>query len=99
MKNLNYYPLRDKIQSAKAVLPLPELLKRLGYGDRAKRQALCPFHADQRPSFSVFRGHCGWRWNCFAGCGHGDEIDFLEALKGLTPSEAIRLFLEMAGVR
>lgn len=37
-------------------------------------RGLCPFHDDQRVSFSVRRD--GNYWHCFAGCGGGSVIDF-----------------------
>jgi hypothetical protein len=75
------------------------LLSRLGLGEHAKKEAHCPFHhPDKHKSFSVFQGNDGWwHYKCFAGCGEGDEIKFLSKLKGLSPTEAISLYLEMAG--
>src|SRR4030095_7821103 len=90
--------LRGKIDEAKRRLPLPELMAREGLGDRAKKTAHCPFHDDQHKSFSVFQGKDGWwHYKCFAGCGDGDEIMFLRKLKGLPLTEAMSLYLEMAG--
>ena len=91
---------RDSIIEAKRRLPLPGLLYSLGLGDHAKKKALCPFHDDGRDSFSIWQKENGdWRFNCFAGCGHGDEINFLELHKGISRRDATKLFLEMAGVR
>ena len=90
--------LREKIDEAKRLLPLPELMAREGLGDRAKKSAHCSFHDDEHKSFSVFQGKDGlWHYNCFAGCGDGDEIMFLSKLKALSLTEAISLYLEMAG--
>ena len=91
--------LRDKIDRAKRDrLPLPTLMSRLGLAKHAKKSARCPFHADEHPSFSVFQGADGfWRWKCFTGCGEGDEIMFLRSLKGLSLTEAMNLYLGMAG--
>jgi hypothetical protein len=45
----------------------------------------------------VFQGEDGfWHWNCFAGCGDGDEIMFLSKLKGVSLSKAMNLYLSMA---
>lgn len=58
------------LEQAKHVLPLPDLMARLGLGEHAKKSARCPFHDDQNSSFSIFQGEGGeWVWNCFAGCG------------------------------
>jgi hypothetical protein len=85
------------IQQAKLRLPLPLLMQQLGLGEHAKKNARCPFHDDKTPSFSVFQTDHGWFWKCFAGCGQGDEITFLEKHKGFSAGEATKLFLEMAG--
>ena len=50
-----------------------------------KGKALCPFHDDRDPSFSVKgnRGHC-------FGCGwRGDVVDFVVALKGFSFKEGL----------
>src|SRR5262249_23345093 len=39
-----------------------------------------------------------FRFKCFAGCGEGDEITFLEKCYGISNKEATKLFLEMARV-
>ena len=90
--------LREKIDEAKLRLPLPELMRQLGLGEHAKKSAHCPFHNDQRKSFSVFQDwDNSWYWKCHAGCGDGDEIDFVVKYKEISRREAIRLYLEMAG--
>ncbi len=85
------------VKELKVRLPLPALMQRLGDGDYAKRKARCPFHEDQRPSFSVFQGRGGtWRWHCFAGCGGGDAVDYLKLKFGLRTGDAIRKYAELA---
>jgi hypothetical protein len=74
-------------------------MKRLGLAAHAKKSANCPFlgHKDEHPSFSVFQGKGGfWFWKCHAGCGDGDEIMFLRKVKGLSLTEAMNLYLNMA---
>jgi AAA domain/CHC2 zinc finger len=88
------------VDKAKKVLPLPALLHCEGLGDHAKKSAPCPFHDDDRNSFSVYKNGSGvFRWKCFAGCGRGDEIDFLEKRRAISRSDATKLFIEMAGGR
>ena len=70
--------MNRNIASAKQRLPLPTLMDRLDLGKHAKKSAKCPFHDDRHTSFSVFQKDGLWFWKCFASCGHGDEIDFLE---------------------
>jgi len=86
------------IQQAKLRLPLPTLMQKLGLGDHARKSALCPFHEDTHNSFSVWKKNSAWFWKCHSGCGGGDEINFLESHKGISRSDAIKLFLQIASV-
>lgn len=90
--------LQESLREAKLRLPLPELMQRLGLGDRSKASARCPFHEDKNPSFGIFQNEGRWAWKCHAGCGGGDEIDFLAKREGLVLATAIQRFKEMAGV-
>ncbi len=89
--------LRAKIDEAKRRLPLPDLMAKLGLGEHATKTALCPFHDDQHPSFSVFQKNGAWFHRCFVGCSSGDEIAFLVKQFGISRRESIRRYLEMAG--
>jgi hypothetical protein len=96
----DFTDLSEKIAQAKRRLPLPALMARLGLGEHAKKSARCPFpdHPDKRPSFSVFPGNDGFfHYKCFAGCGDGDEIMFIKKLRRVSLSEAMSLYLDMAG--
>lgn len=43
---------------------------------------LCPFHAENTPSFSVYQKNKRWRFKCF-GCGvAGDAFDFVRLIHG-----------------
>src|SRR6266481_1425266 len=84
---------------AKQRLPLPALMHRLGLGEHSKKSARCPFHDDKHNSFSVYKNGSGeFRFKCFAGCGEGDEINFLELHENLSRRDAVKRYLEMAGV-
>ncbi len=79
----------DLLAQAKARLPLPALMAVLGYGEHAKKSARCMFHADSHKSFSAYqRGDGSWAWKCHAGCGGGDEPDFLAKYRGLSNADA-----------
>lgn len=57
--------------------------------------ALCPFHDDKKPSFTIYRGNDGFeRYRCFA-CGAGSEggdvIDFVAAINNVTAIEAVKI--------
>jgi hypothetical protein len=90
--------LRAKIDKAKPLLPLPSLMRRLDYDEKhIGKEALCPFHEDYHPSFSVFQKNGAWFHRCFVGCSSGDEIAFLVKHFGISRREAIKRYLEMAG--
>jgi hypothetical protein len=96
---LLHAPISSLLREAKRRLPLPELMQLLGFGGHVKKSARCPFHDDQRHSFSIFRDQRErWRWKCHAGCGWGDEITFLELHLSIPEAAAIRHYLDMAGV-
>jgi AAA domain/CHC2 zinc finger len=87
------------IEEAKQRLPLPALMHQCGLGKHAKKSARCPFHDDRHNSFSVWKNGSGrWHWKCHAGCGEGDEINFLQLHRGISQDEAMKMFLEMAGI-
>src|SRR5262249_3253029 len=61
--------------------------------------ARCPFHEDTHPSFSIWKNGDGhWTWKCHAGCGAGDEINFLESHEKLSPRDALKRYLELSGI-
>ena len=48
--------------------------------------ACCPFHNEKHPSFKVYEDH----YHCF-GCGeHGDHVDFVQKLYGISNIEAAK---------
>ncbi|MBL9078019.1 MAG: DNA primase [Planctomycetes bacterium] len=58
--------------------------------------ALCPFHAESSPSFTVFRE--SQHFHCF-GCGkHGDVFTWLMERDGLTFREAIEVLADRLGI-
>src|SRR5262245_44674778 len=53
----------------------------------------CPFHDDPNPSCKIYSDH----WHCY-GCGeHGDRVDWLMRVDGLTKAEAIAALQEWTG--
>jgi hypothetical protein len=98
IKSRDNAELRTKIDTAKSRLPLPDLMRRLGYDEKnIGKTALCPFHDDHKPSFSVFQKNGAWFHQCFVGCSSGDEIAFLVKHFNISRREAIKRYLEMAG--
>lgn len=95
----------DSIDKAKRVLPLPELMRRLG--DYAPSEAevsrggfliRSPLREDRNPSFSVYRRDGEWRWSDKGTGERGDAIDYLRHREGREFAEAKARYLEMAGV-
>ena len=85
---------KDSLQTLKEKIDLIDVvasqieLKRAG----AVYKSLCPFHDEKSPSFSIKRGDT--HYHCF-GCGaHGDAIQFLMQLQGLTFREAVEMLAE-----
>lgn len=67
------------------------------YGYRLQRngreyETCCPFHAENTASFTIYAGQDGIeRFHCF-GCGeHGDVLDFVQKVKGVSLPEAVRI--------
>lgn len=75
----------------RAFFPALEL-KRDGSG---REKALCPFHTEDTPSFTVFEDG----WKCF-GCGaHGSNVDLLlKANLASSPLEAAKMIAERFGI-
>jgi DNA primase len=89
---------RQRIETAKELLPLEEMIQQLGDWEGQVEKNLCPFHPDRTPSFSIFASHSGDLWKCHTGCGTGDQINYLQVKFQISRGEAIRTFLEMAGL-
>lgn len=55
-------------------------------------EACCPFHQEDTPSFTIYRGRDGvGRFYCF-GCGkRGDVIDLTAEIKGVSSGQALKI--------
>jgi len=85
---------KESLERLRSRIDLPVLLesyielKRAG----ASFKALCPFHDEKTPSFTVQKGDS--HYHCF-GCGaHGDAIEFLMQKEGLNFTEAVELLAD-----
>lgn len=73
-------------QVIKERVSLRELVKFYGLDVDRGGFACCPFHNERNPSFKVYEDH----YHCF-GCGeHGDHVDFVQKLYGITNIEAAK---------
>jgi len=91
--------MSNNLEYLRQRLPLPGLMAALGLGEHAERLAFCPFHENTKTgAFSVWvDNEDRHRWKCHAGCGGGDEVDFLEKYLGLSKKGAIQRYIELAG--
>lgn len=89
---------QEVVSQCRAALPLPELMRKLGLGDKVKPKALSPFREEKDGSFGVFERDGRWYWKDFAMDESGDEVDFLVLLKGLDKAGALNTYKELAGI-
>jgi hypothetical protein len=59
----------------------------------AKGKILCPFHDDHSPSLHVYDDH----YHCFVCGAHGDAIDWLRQVEGLSYNVAAEMLANWAG--
>lgn len=85
---------RDRLPDPAVFYPLH--VAKLGKPRNGWAQGLCPFHEDRSASFSVHVENPRGGWRCFAGCGSGDMVSFLQKLRGSDFKDAVR---ELVGVR
>jgi hypothetical protein len=90
------YDLKDVLDELKKK-PLVDILKSPPYNVKftTATYAHCPFHEDERPSFSVFGGNGRfWRWKCHSakhtGQNSGTYIDFRALWEKKTPDEVMQ---------
>lgn len=92
--------LKEKLQLAELRLPLPDLARALGLVV-SERPGTCrsPFREERRPSFSWRVAQDGRaRWKDFGTGEGGDCPGFLAKALGLSNREAVKRYLELAGV-
>jgi len=59
----------------------------------AHDKAVCPFHADTRPSLHIYRDG----YKCFVCGAHGDAIDLVQGVKGCSKREAAGIVQRLNG--
>jgi len=83
------------LAEAKARITITNLWQHFGFDGEPRTSTKCPFHEDRSASLSIRAD--GALFNCFAGCGGGDAVDFFRLASGLPHAEACRRFLALAG--
>jgi hypothetical protein len=93
---------RDEIKlRVKATVDLAEFigreieLKKVGDGEW---KALCPFHNEKSPSFTVFFKNGTWGFHCFGCDASGDIFEWIMRRKGLAFPKALTLGANYAGI-
>lgn len=84
------------LEAAKKKLTIPALWELLGLPGSPGRSCRSPFRKDRKPSFSVRDD--GRLFSDFGYPEHkGDAVDFLRLARGLSPADAAREFIRLAG--
>ena len=87
---------RHNIPALKERLLIPEVWQKLGLEGQPGTKCRSPFREDKTPSFSIFKD--GKYWKDYGTGAGGDVIDFIAMARQIDTGEALRVFLEMAGV-
>ncbi len=90
--------MADDLSQFKARLPVVEIVQHFVRLTRAGPlwKGLCPFHQEKTPSFTVTESRGSF--HCF-GCGkHGNALDFLIEIEGLTFADAVRRAADLTGI-
>ena len=88
MKNLS-------LAEAKSRIRISDLWRQCNLRGEPRTSCRCPFHDDHDASFSIYAD--GRRWKCFAGCGGGTAVEFLQQARSLPQAEACRELIRLAG--
>ena len=78
------------IEQAKRI-PIADLYEGQLRSVGGRLEGKCPFHDDSSPSFVLYVEQN--KWHCFAGCGGGDSIDFIQLRDNIGFLEAIKYLL------
>lgn len=87
---------KHDLPALKERLLIPEVWQKLGLEGQPGVTCRSPFRPDKNPSFSIAKD--GQRWKDFGTGQSGDVIDFIAMARQISKGEAIRVFLELAGV-
>ncbi len=94
MQNLDTELIKESLSIAEVIESYGVDLKSVGGG---RFMGKCPFHDDRLPSLSVSETD-GSFWKCFAGCGAGDVIKFVQMIDGISFKDAVTKCKHLAGI-
>ena len=89
--------LVDEVKSRLTIVDVVSDYVALDNPGSSTPKALCPFHEERTPSFSVSVEHGNWR--CWGACGvGGDMIEFVKRADGIEFQEALHKLASKAGI-
>lgn len=83
-------------EKVKSVARIDEVVEHYGVKLDRSNKALCPFHSEKTPSFSVKVSDGIFK--CFSCQAGGDAIDFVSKHEGIEPLEAAKKIAAMYGI-
>lgn len=84
--------LKDAVPLADLIGDVVDLKK-----NGSEWKGCCPFHGESTPSFTVFSGKKGDKYQCFGCDAKGDHLQFLQDYYNIDFAEAIEQLAERAG--
>ena len=93
MTNIN-----EVIKEIKSINNLVTVLNYYGVQVNKDNKAVCPFHNEKTPSFSIKESNNEAMWHCFGACGEsGDIISFIQKKDNVSVQEATKKAYEILG--
>jgi hypothetical protein len=84
------------IPALKERLLIPEVWQKLSLEGQPAAKCRSPFREDKNPSFAITKD--GKRWKDYGTGQNGDVIDFIALARQVSTGEALKVFLDLAGV-
>lgn len=85
------------LEGIKGQVNLIEYASRLGLSCNSKGMAICPWHADKKPSLQIHQHDGRWTWKCFACDIGGSIVDLLMRCESIDEKVAIKKLLDEYG--
>ena len=86
--------MRIIFKEIKNAVSVPEAARYYGIETKGNEMCRCPFHDDRHPSMKLYEDH----YHCFGCNAHGDVIDLVGRLFGLTAMQAAKKICEDFGL-
>ena len=90
--------IKEAIKEIKSKNDLLTVLNYYGIQVNKDDKAVCPFHNEKTPSFSIKESNNEAMWHCFGSCGEsGDIVSFIQKQNGISVLEATKKAYEILG--